>query len=104
MANFVVKNNENKYLTFTVKDEDNEYFNLTGFVATIQIQKYGESSLNVSSSCNVNIPLDGKCRYLYDGTLSVGNYKAEIEFTYVSSGLKYITPTFDIDVVSNLPE
>ena len=103
MADFQLKNNEYKYLEFTIKDSDKELFNLTDMVATIQIQKYGETSLSVSTACQITDATNGECRYLYDGALSVGDYKGEIELTTLG-GLKYITPSFDIEIVSGLPE
>ena len=103
MTDIELKTNENKYIEFIIKDSDNDRFNLTDMVATIQIQKYGESTLSVNTGCNITDATNGELRYLYDGALPVGDYKGEIELT-TDGGLKYITPSFDIEVVSGLPE
>ena len=103
MADIELKSNEKKYIEFIIKDSDLERFNLTSIDATIQIQKYGESTLVITNTCEVTSAVDGECRWLYGGTLSTGDYKAEIELT-TTGGLKYITPSFDIEVVSGLPE
>ena len=76
-----LKTNENKYLEFTIKDNDGEYFNLTDYVATMQIQKYGESTLSVNSGCSISNAADGKVMYLYNSTLTAGEYSGEIELT-----------------------
>jgi hypothetical protein len=46
--------------------------------------------------------VNGTCRWLYNGSLPVGEYTAEIEMT-TTTGLKYITPSFDIEVINSLP-
>ncbi len=97
-----IKNNEKKYLEFTIRDSDDNIMDLTNCDATIQLQKYGESSLSVSTSCTITDATGGICKYLYNGSLTTGMYKAEIEI--INGDTIYITPTFDIDVVTSLPE
>jgi len=102
MTDIELKTNESKYIEFIIKDSDNERFNLTDMVATIQIQKYGETTLIVNTACTITDATNGELKYLYEGNLSVGDYKGEIELT--TGSLRYITPSFDVEVIASLPE
>jgi len=97
----ILKTNEKKYLEFTIKDYEGDLLDLTTFSATIQIQKYGDTTLSVNTACSITTPIDGLCRYLYDGSLTVGMYKAEVEVS--NESIRYITPTFDINVIAGIP-
>ena len=90
------------YLEFTIKDSDGNYFDLTGASATLQVKKYGESTLRINGSCEIHDPTNGKCRYLYQDDLPTGDYQGELEIVD-NAGLKYITPTFSIKVIADLP-
>jgi hypothetical protein len=103
MADLELKANESKYLTFTIKDANDEVFDLTDTLSTIQLQKYGQSTLIVNEGCAIVSAINGTCKWLYRGALNAGMYRAEIEITF-SGGLKYITPTFDIEIIASLPE
>ena len=103
MADLRLKKSEKKYLEFIIKDADGYRLDLTGCVATIQIQKYGESTLRINSAMEITDATEGECRYLYQGQLPTGEYKGEIEIT-TGAGVKYITPTFTLEIVSDLPE
>ena len=95
MADLEIKAGQTIYLEFIIKDADGNYFNLTGASATLQVKKYGESTLRIDGSCEVHEPLLGKCRYLYQDDLPPGDYQAELEIVD-NSGFKFITPTFTI--------
>jgi len=97
MADLTLKDSEQKYLEFTRKDDNGNYIDLSGCSVTLQVQKYGESSLAISSPCEVISPSDGKVRYLYEGELTPGHYRAELE-VYDGSNILYITKTFTIKV------
>jgi len=98
-----LKKSEKKYIQFIIKDEDDNRLDLTGCEATLQIQKYGESTLRVNSSLNITDATEGECRYYYQGNLPVGYYKGEIEVT-TEAGLTLITKTFTLEVIADLPE
>jgi len=96
LFDLVLKSSEHKYLEFTIKDADLNYVDLNGCDVTLQVQKYGSSSLSINAPCEIVDPDHGKVRYLYEGELSPGYYKAEIEIS--NSNTKLITKTFIIKV------
>lgn len=102
MKEIVVKTNEKKYIEFVIRDEDMTYPDLTGVVATIDLQKYGTSTLSVSEECDTTYASESKCRWLYNGSLDPGLYKAEVELTF-PSGHKLISETFLIRIEKDLP-
>jgi len=101
MVSFQLKDSEVKYLEFTIKDADGNYFDLTGSTIRFQVMKYGESTLRLNGACEITDATNGKCRYLYSGNLPVGSYKAELEIS--KGGLKYISPNITLEVISDLP-
>ena len=101
MAQFTIKTTENKYLEFVIRDDDGDIFSLSGMNATINIQRHGTATLATSNSCEVTNATAGECRYLYDGSLSAGDYKAEIVIT--NGTYTYITPDIEIEIVATLP-
>ena len=97
-----LKATEKKYIQFIIKDADGNLYNLSGCSATIQIQKYGESTVSLTKSLSISDPTNGVCQMYYDGDLNPGDYRAEIEIT-TAAGLKYITPIFTIRVLEDIP-
>jgi hypothetical protein len=103
MSDLTIKQNENKFIEFTIRDNDGNPFTLTSMVATIQVQKYGQSTLILSAACEITSAANGELRWNYNSALSVGEYKAEIEVT-TDAALVYITPSFDVDIIASLPD
>ena len=101
MADLTLKDSEVKYLEFTIKDTEGNKVDLTGYSATLQVQKYGSSTLDINSACEITDATNGKVRYLYNQDLSPGNYRAEIEI-YDGSSTLYITKTFTIKVIGDI--
>ena len=64
MTDIELKNNEEKYIEFIIEDYNGERFDLSSINATIQLKKYGDTTLSVDTACLVTNPTNGICKWL----------------------------------------
>lgn len=103
MADITVKKGDfGFYLNFTVLNDDNTVFVLTGYTITIKV--WPEAPIEVPLFTGVCVPViaaNGTCRYqLAAGDLSQsGAYKLELELTKL--GVEISTRSYNLTIVGS---
>ena len=106
MSNLIVVQNDKKYdFNFTVTDANAEVIDLTDSVIKFKVANYiNPSALVVNATCTVITATLGTCKYTIQSNdfITVGNYRAELEISYVTSGQVITAQGININVAPKL--